>query len=57
MIAKVDKSIIANGVTMTVKEAMKNAAEVHDQTGLTVEVSSTLGDPIALFYKGGCIEY
>ena len=57
MIAKVDKSIIANGVTMTVKEAMKNAAEVHDQTGLTVEVSSTLGDPIALFYKGRCIEY
>lgn len=50
-------TITVNNGTMTREKAMKEAAEVHDQTGEPVVVETTLGDPIAYFIDGECITY
>ena len=44
--------ITVDNVTMTKEQALKDAAECHDQCGIPVEVQSTLGDPIAYFVDG-----
>lgn len=50
-------TITVNNGTMTMQKAMKEAREVHEQTGTPVEVCNMLGDPIAYFVKGKCIKY
>ena len=51
------KRITVNNITITKKQALRDAAEYHDQTGEPIEVCDTLGDTIAFFKNGRCITY
>lgn len=49
--------ITINNGTVTKEQAMKDAAEIHDQTGEPVVVCTMLGTPVAYFVDGECIIY
>lgn len=50
-------TITINNGSITRERAMKDAAEIHDQTGVPVEVCTMLGTPVAYFIDGKCIIY
>lgn len=46
-------TIMVNNGSMTRKQAIKEAREVHDQTGVEVLVENALGDTILWIKKDG----
>lgn len=51
------KTIIVNNVTISEKQALKEAREYYKQTGLEVEVSDILCDPILWISNKGEFYY
>lgn len=49
--------ITINNSTVIKEQAMKIAAEYHNQTGEPIEVCAMLGTPVAYFIDGQCIVY